>query len=172
VTLAETSALPRASHDSYAIQLGNAILGGGFYATRLYRDLREQSGLVYFVGVSLHAGRTRTQYQVQFGSDPKNVAQARTIIDADLHAMATSDATSRELQLAKTTIVRDLSLQESSLDGIAGDLESLSLRELPLDQATIFARAIVGMDASDVRAAFAKWVDPQRFAQVEEGPAR
>ena len=58
VTLAETVDVPRSSHDAYAIQLGNAILGGGFYATRLYHDLRERSGLVYSVGVNLRTGKT------------------------------------------------------------------------------------------------------------------
>ena len=32
------------------------MLGGGFYATRLYHDLRQVNGYVYNVGVSLDAG--------------------------------------------------------------------------------------------------------------------
>ena len=54
VTLAETLQLTRTNADYYALQLGNHVLGGGFYATRLYRDLREKSGLVYFVDSSFH----------------------------------------------------------------------------------------------------------------------
>ncbi len=49
VTLAETLTLTRTNADYYALELGNHVLGGGFYATRLYRDLREKNGLVYFV---------------------------------------------------------------------------------------------------------------------------
>ncbi len=51
VTLAETLGLNRFNPDYYALELGNHVLGGGFYATRLYQDLRENAGLVYFVSI-------------------------------------------------------------------------------------------------------------------------
>ena len=34
----------------YALQLGTHVLGGGFYATRLYHDLRQVNGYVYTLG--------------------------------------------------------------------------------------------------------------------------
>jgi hypothetical protein len=45
VALSETLGLNRSSPDYYALQLGNHVLGGGFYATRLNRDLREKKDL-------------------------------------------------------------------------------------------------------------------------------
>ena len=80
VTLAETLQLTRTNADYYALQLGNHVLGGGFYATRLYRDLREKSGLVYFVGSSFNIGLTRGVYQVAYACDPPNVSKARAMI--------------------------------------------------------------------------------------------
>ena len=47
----------RFNPDYYALQLGDHVLGGGFYATRLYRDLRQKAGYVYNVDNSLHASR-------------------------------------------------------------------------------------------------------------------
>ena len=44
VTLAQTLGLTRSNPDYYALELGNHVLGGAFYATRLYRDLREETG--------------------------------------------------------------------------------------------------------------------------------
>ncbi|MGH7170014.1 MAG: insulinase family protein, partial [Gemmataceae bacterium] len=55
VSLAEQLTIDRFSPDYYPLQLGNHVLGGGFYATRLYHDLRQVAGYVYFVGVSLNA---------------------------------------------------------------------------------------------------------------------
>ena len=80
VTLAETLQLTRTNADYYALQLGNHVLGGGFYATRLYRDLREKSGLVYFVDSSFNVGLTRGVYQVEYACDPPNVSKARAAI--------------------------------------------------------------------------------------------
>ena len=61
-TLAETLELNRFNPDYYALELGNHVLGGGFYATRLYQDLRESTGLVYFVSSSFGVGKTRSVY--------------------------------------------------------------------------------------------------------------
>src|SRR5207253_768832 len=41
VVLAQTLALTRSDPDYYPLQLGNAVLGGSFYATRLSIDLRK-----------------------------------------------------------------------------------------------------------------------------------
>ena len=70
VTLAEQLNLNRFDPDYYPLQLGNHVLGGGFYATRLYHDLRQVNGLVYTVDVSLNASRTRASYSVQYGLRP------------------------------------------------------------------------------------------------------
>src|SRR5262249_14963000 len=59
VTLAETLGLNRFDPDYYALMLDNGGLGGSFYPTRLYRDLRQDAGLVYFVGSAIEAGKTR-----------------------------------------------------------------------------------------------------------------
>jgi len=41
VALAQEIGITRFDQDYYALQVGNHVLGGGFYATRLYRDLRQ-----------------------------------------------------------------------------------------------------------------------------------
>ena len=51
------------------------MLGGGFYATRLYHDLRQVAGLVYTVDVGLSAAKTRATYSVSYGRDPDKVSR-------------------------------------------------------------------------------------------------
>jgi zinc protease len=57
VTLGQTFELTRQDADYYALQLGLHVLSGGFYASRLYRDLREKTGLVYTIEAQLQSGR-------------------------------------------------------------------------------------------------------------------
>ena len=94
VTLAETLQITRENSDFYPLQLGNHILGGAFYATRYYKDLRENAGLVYYVSSSFNVGKTRSTYEVEYGSDPKNVSKARSIVERDHKTIAdyTSDS--------------------------------------------------------------------------------
>jgi zinc protease len=71
VTLAEQLPLERAHPDYYVLQLGNFVLGGGFYATRLYHDLRQKAGYVYNVENYLSATKTRTTYSFVYACEPQ-----------------------------------------------------------------------------------------------------
>ena len=170
VTLEETIGLLRSDPDYYALRLGNTILGGGGFETRLYKDLRVQSGLVYFVDSSLDAGRTRSTFGVKFGSDPQNVSRARAIVERDVSSMASSVVTPAELQFAQARLLRDITLAESSETAIAGGLAGRALSGLALDEPTRAAKQSLATTAEQIRAAFAKWIDPGRFVQVTEGP--
>jgi zinc protease len=168
--LAETLGLNRFDPDYYALELGNHVLGGGFYATRLYRDLRENAGLVYFVDSSFGIGKTRSTYRVDYACDPQNVSKARGVIERDLKAMQTAPVSDDELRQAKAMLLRQIPLGESSVEHIAGGLMSRATIGLPLDEPSIAAHHYVDLTADKVMAAFAKWVRPGDLVQVTEGP--
>jgi zinc protease len=170
VTLAETLGINRFHRDYYSLQLGNHILGGGFYATRLYRDLRENSGLVYFVSSSLDLGKTRGLYKVEYGCDPPNVPKARAIVERNLKTMQAIPASPQELQQAKALLLRGIPLSESSVHAIASGMISRVLVGLPLDEPVRAAHKYVQLSPEDVQAAFAKWIRPGDLVQVSQGP--
>ena len=169
-SLVETVPIVRTSPDYYALQLGDHVLGGGFYATRLYHDLRQVGGLVYTVDNQLTAGKTRALYSVTFGSDPQNVSKARQLIARDLTAMQTTDVTDGELQQAKAILLRQLPLAESSEDGVASALAGRSLAGLPLDEGHRAAQSYAKITAAQIRSAFGKYIRPNGFVQVVHGP--
>ena len=169
VTLAETLGLTRFDPDYYALELGNSVLGGAFYATRLYRDLREDAGLVYFVSSAIEANRTRGLYLVAYGCDPANVSRARGIVGRELTTMQTVTVPDDEFRLAKAILLRSIPLAESSMARIARGLTARAAAGLPLDEPTRAAARYLALAPEDVRAAFAKWIRPQDLVQVTEG---
>jgi zinc protease len=171
ITLAETVQLTRTNQDYYALQLGNHVLGGGFYATRLYRDLREKSGLVYFVDSSFTVGLTRGVYQVEYACDPLNVSKARAVILRDLKDMQTKKVSAQELHQAKLMMLHDIPLAESSVDYIAQGWLAYSALGLPLDERVHAGKIYAKFDAGDVQNAFVKWLRADGLAQVTQGPA-
>lgn len=171
VELALQVGLNRFHPDYYALQLGDHVLGGGFYATRLYRDLRQKAGYVYNVDNSLHAGETRATYSVTYGCDPENVSKARLLIEQDVNAMRTTNVTPAELQQAKALLLRQITLNESSEDAVAGGFVARALVGLPLDEPARAAQRYYSLSADQVRAAFEKWIRPSAFVQVVRGPA-
>jgi zinc protease len=171
VTLAETLPLTRTNADYYALQLGNHVLGGNSFATRLYQDLRVKSGLVYFIFPTLNVGLTRGIYQVEYGCDPQNVSKARVIIFKNLKDLQTKKIPSPELRQAKMGLLRDIPLAESSVDYIAQGWLTYSALGLPLNERVHAGRIYVKLDARDVQSAFAKWLRSDGLVQVTQGPA-
>ena len=171
VNLSEMVGITRFDPDYYPLQLGNHVLGGGFYATRLYHDLRQVSGYVYNVDVRLNAQKTRTIYTVTYGCDPQNVSKARDLIRRDLIAMREENVTPAELQQAKALLLRQIPLAESSENGVAGGLLARAQLGLPLDEPVRGAQLYFSMSADQVRAAFEKWIRPDEFVQIVRGPA-
>jgi zinc protease len=170
VQLGETLDMNRFNPDYYALELGNHVLGGGFYATRLYQDLRENAGLVYYVNSSFNVGRTRGVYSVNYACDPQNVSKARAVVERDLRAMQTTPVDDNELRQAKAMLLRQIPLGEASVNSIAGGLVSRSIIGLPPDEPIVAARHYVELTAPEVQAAFAKWFRPDALVQVTEGP--
>ena len=170
VILGETLGVTRDHPDYYTLQVGTHVLAGAFYATRLYRDLREDTGLVYVVQAMFNSDKTRAVYLVFYGCDPGNVSKARALVERDLREMQTTPVSADELRQAKTLLIRKIPLSESSVDGITRTLLDLSQKELPLDEPIRAARRYRRITAEQVRAAFLKWVRPADFVQVTLGP--
>ncbi len=170
VTLAQTLGLTRTHPDYYALELGNHVLSGAFYATRLYRDLRERAGLVYTIESFIQAGKTRSVFGVFYACDPPNVSRARAMVEQDLAEMQTAPVTADELRQAKTLLIRQIPLAESSTDSIADGMLRRSLEDLPLDEPVRAGRRYLELTAEQVRAAFSKWIRPKDFVQITEGP--
>jgi zinc protease len=170
VNLSQQLGINRFHPDYYALQLGDRVLGGGFYATRLYRDLRQKAGYVYNVDNTLRATETRATYSVTYGCDAENVSKARLLIEQELAAMRSTNVTDAELQQAKALLLRQTTLSESSEETVARGLVARALAGLPLDEPMRAAQRYYALTADDIRAAFEKWIRPSAFVQVVRGP--
>ena len=170
VTLGETIGITRSDPGFYALQLGNNVLGGGFYSTRLSRDLRKNTGLVYSVGSLFDIGKSRGMYFVQYACDPGNVSKVHTSIVRELDDLRKSLVTADELQRAKIMLISQIQLEEGSTDGITQGLIRRWDLDLPLDEPAIAAQKYIQISAEDVRAAFANWLRPEDLVRVTQGP--
>jgi zinc protease len=171
VTLAEELSLNRFDPDYYPLQLGTHVLGGGFYATRLYHDLRQVAGYVYNVDVGLSASKTRATYSVTYGCDPANVSKARALIERDLNQMRTEDVSPAELHQAKALLLRQIPLSESSEESVAGGFLARAEVGLPLNEPFNAAKKYFDLNAAQVKDAFARKIDVKNLVQVVRGPA-
>jgi zinc protease len=152
------------------LNLGSQVLGGAIYASRLSRDLRENSGLVYSVSSTLEADPTGAFYTISYGCDPGNVSRARAIVERDLKEMQTSMVPEEILNRAKVLLLQQIPLSEASVGSIAEGLISRAANELPLNEPVVAARMYVKLTPQQVQSAFAKWIRPRDLVQVTDGP--
>jgi zinc protease len=85
--------------------------------------------------------------------------------------MRTQDVSAGELQQAKALLLRQIPLEESSEESVAGGILGRALIGLPLDEPIQAAKRYAELNAEQVKAAFAKYLRPDYFVQVVRGPA-
>jgi zinc protease len=170
VLLAQDMDLTRSDPDYYALELGSAVLGGGFYSTRLSVELRKDRGLVYTVGSQLESGRTRSVYFIDYACDPQNVVKAAAIATQELRSMQTAPAGQAELLRVKALLLRQIPLREASEGAIAQGFLSREDVGLPLDEPVRAARRYIELSAQEVQSAFQKWMRPDAMVRVARGP--
>ena len=157
--------------DRYALQLGNEVLGGNGFASRLMVDIRVKHGYAYGAGSGMSFGRSRSVFYVRYGSDPAKVKPVDQLVQANLAAMRDAPVKADELLNAKQARIRSIPLEVSSVDAIARSLLTWSINGEPLDEPMVAARHYIDLTAAQVQGAFGKYVRPANLAQVVQGPA-
>jgi zinc protease len=171
VLMGQTLDLNMHNPDRYALELGNDVLGGNGFASRLMVDVRVKHGFAYGASSGMNFDRSRSIFYVQYGSDPGKVAPVDGLIRENLDAMREKVVTPSELTNARQYEIRSIPVQVSSVNGIARSLLSWSWHGEPLDQPMVAAKYYLNLTAEEVQAAFRKYLKPQNMTQVVQGPA-
>ncbi|MFN2527974.1 MAG: M16 family metallopeptidase [Candidatus Baltobacteraceae bacterium] len=169
VTLAQVSALERGNPDWATLQVANTVLGAGG-SSMLFHDLRDKHGYVYSVYSSLQAHKNRATFSINFASDPNKIVPAQHLAMADLQHLTRAPLDSNELARGKAMLIGDIPLRMSSFDAVASQLINFTELGLPLDQPTIDARRELATTPSSIRAAIEKWIRPNDFVRIIQGP--
>ena len=171
VHLAETLGLTTTDADYRALKMANQVLTGGTFASRLYRQLRVERGLVYYVSSGFNTSRTRTRLVFRYGSDPDKVDEAERLIRRALVQMAKTPISDTELHRAQAGLIRQIPLNEASASAIGYGLLSRVELDQPLDTPYRAARVYKDLDAEAIQAAVKKWIRPDDLVRVVQGPA-
>ncbi|HEY4009073.1 MAG TPA: insulinase family protein [Acidobacteriaceae bacterium] len=170
VTMAEELSVPRDDPDQGALLLGIQILAGGFYAGRLYQDLRQADGLVYSVEVNLDTAFDRTIYEISFDCQPRYVTVVRSRIESELKRMQTQLVTDAELRRAKASLLRQSVLSRQSPEEEAEVLLDQAADNRTVSEADAAVERLKLVTPEDVRSAFSRRIRVSDFAVVIRGP--
>lgn len=157
--------------DFFALMVGNYILGGGGFVSRLSTEVREKRALSYSVysyfAPGLHAGAFTLGLQTRPDQAPQAVQVAREVL-ARFVAEGPSEA---ELQAAKDFLIGGFALRIDSNRKLLDNVANIAWHGLPLDYLERWTQRVAEVSADQVRAAFARVLQPGRMATVVVGGA-
>ncbi|HEY0200287.1 MAG TPA: pitrilysin family protein [Burkholderiaceae bacterium] len=161
----------RSDPDYFALLVGNYILGGGGFVSRLTDEVREKRGLSYSVysyfAPGLHAGAFTVGLQTRPDQADAAVRVAREVL-ARFVADGPTDA---ELRAARDNLVGGFALRIDSNRKLLDNVANMAWNGLPLDYLDSWTQQVQKVTVADIRAAFARKLQPQKMVTVVVGGA-
>lgn len=158
--------------DYFALMVGNEILGGGGFTSRLMEELRQKRGMTYGAYSSFQQMRAEGPFQISLSTRADQTAEALRVIRALLADFVDKGPTEDELRAAKANVTGSFPLSTASNDSIIGYLGAIGFYGLPLDYLDTYIARVEAVTADDVRAAFRRHVRPDRLLVVTVGQGK
>ncbi|MGC9456506.1 MAG: M16 family metallopeptidase [Halothiobacillaceae bacterium] len=156
--------------DYLPLYLGNHVLGGSGFSSRLMSDLREARGLAYSVYSYLMPLRAGGSLVMGIQTRADAVDEARRLMHAELEAFVETGPTAEELADSQANVTGGLALKLDSNAKIVQQLGSLAYFGLPLDYYDDYVERVMNLTPETVQDAFARRIDPDRRVAVIVGP--
>ena len=155
--------------DFFALTVGNYILGGGGFVSRLTHEVREKRGLSYsvysFFAPGLHAGAFTLGLQTR----PDQAAQAVQVSKDVVAEFVANGPTAAELKAAKDNLMGGFALRVDSNRKLLDNIANIAWNQLPLTYLDTWTQQIERVSAADIKAAFARKLQPQNMVTVVLG---
>jgi zinc protease len=161
--------IDRGDPDYFPLYVGNHILGGGGFTSRLTREVRDDRGLSYSVYSAFVPMRARGPFLLGLQTRNDQAGEALTVLNGVLDKFVAEGPTAAELEAAKRNITGGFPLRIDSNANIVEYLALIGFYRLPLDYLDTFNDRVEAVTAAQVRAAFAHRVHPDRLVTVTVG---
>ena len=155
--------------DFFALLVGNHILGGGGFVSRLTEQVREKRGLSYSVYSGFSPGLHAGAFVVGLQTRPDQAAQAVSVARQVVQDFVQQGPTEAELNAAKSNLVGGFALRIDSNRKLLDNVANIAWNRLPLDYLSTWTAQIERVSVSDVRRAMARVLQPERMVTVVVG---
>jgi len=161
----------RADPDYFALTVGNYILGGGGFVSRLTNEVREKRGLTYGVSSHFSPGLHAGSFTVGLQTRPDQAAQAVELVRQVVSDFVAKGPSEAELQAAKDNLIGGFALRIDSNRKLLGNIAGIAWNNLPLDYLDTWTQQVDKVSVADIKAAFARKLQPEKMVTVILGSA-
>lgn len=162
-------AIERGNPDYYALYLGNHVLGGGGFTSRLVKEVRQKRGYAYSVYSYFMLMKQAGPYLIGMQTRGSQVDDAIKVVRETLDGFIKSGPTDEEILASKKNITGGFPLRVASNSDIVEYLALIGFYDLPLDYLDTFTGNIQRQEKDDIVKAFQRHVDPKKLVTVVVG---
>ena len=153
----------------FTLFVGNYILGGGGFVSRITEEVRQKRGLAYSAYSYFAPQLASGPFIIGMQTRRDQAGEALSVLRGTLREYLEKGPTEEELRAAKQNIIGGFPMRIDSNRKIHDYLGLIGFYDLPLSYLEDFVANIEKVTVEGIRTAFARRVDPDRLVTVVGG---
>lgn len=162
-------ALKRGDPDYFALKVGNYILGGGGFVSRLTNEVREKRGLAYSVYSYFDPLLDKGPFLIGLETKKAQADDALQIVRKTVAGFLENGPTEAELKAAKSNMIGGFPLLIDNNRKILDNIAAIGFYNLPLDYLDTWTSNVAKVSVQDIRAAFARKIALDQMSTIVVG---
>ncbi|MSP86154.1 MAG: insulinase family protein [Methylotenera sp.] len=161
--------IKRGDADLFPLYVGNYILGGGGFVSRLTEEVREKRGLVYSVYSYFMPMAELGPFQIGFQTKKDQAEDALKLVHETLAKFLKNGVTPAELKAAKANIIGGFPMRIDSNSKILDYLAVIGFYKLPLSYLEDYNKKVASVTTAQIKEAFNRRLKPENFVTIIVG---
>lgn len=157
------------SHPDYVPVLFVSHILGGYFGSRLMKNIREEKGLTYGISASIHALKNDSFLVVGADVNKENVRLTFDEIRKELKILRTTPVSDGELETTRNHFIGSLQSEITTPFAHAEKIKTIHLFDLDLDHYQNMIRKIDAITADDILAISERYFHEDSFCEVSVG---
>ena len=166
------TAIARNNPDFFPLLVGNYVLGGGGFVSRLMTEVREKRGLAYSVFSYFAPGKDVGIFQAGLQTKSDQAALALDVMSSTMAKFIEDGPTQSELLAAKANLINGYPLRIDNNRKLLDTVSSIVWNGLPLDTMETWTQQVNAVSLEQVNAAFQKYLAMDRMKIVVLGASK
>ena len=159
----------RGDPDFFALTVGNYVLGGGGFSSRLMQEVREKRGLTYGIYSSFSPMIQKGPFLIGLQTEKKQADAALKVVNETLDNFLKNGPTQAELKAAKDHLVNSFAMKMDNNRKILDLVSMIAYYRLPLDYLDTWTDHVKKVTVKDVQNAFHQKVIENELVTVVVG---
>ncbi len=159
----------RGDPDFFALTVGNYILGGGGFSSRLMQEVRENRGLSYGVYSSFSPMIQKGPFLIGLQTEKKQADAALKVVNSTLDKFLENGPSQAELNAAKDHLVNSFAMKMDNNRKILDLVSMIGYYRLPLNYLDTWTDNVKKVTVKDVQKAFYRKVVENELVTVVVG---